>query len=119
MDHNGRGGGGVIRVREAFRSPREAAGGGRASSPMRNNALNAPAGVRLGLLDMLVLLVGALTASKNCRRLWNNQPPPHTYTLPVTEEFCFLWGGVKVGWTGLRRITATNCLIIVSNYCFI
>lgn len=57
---------------------------------MKNNALNVSAGVRLDY-DMLLLLVGALRASKNCRRLWNSQAPPPP-PLPVTEEFCSLWG---------------------------
>lgn len=65
---------------------------------MKNNALNVPAGVRLGLVDMLLLLVGALTASKNCRRLWNSQAPPPTPPLHFLLLKTFApSGGVKAG----------------------
>lgn len=46
-------------------------GGGRAPSLMKNSALKFQACVRLALVNVLVLLLGALTVSSNCNRLGN------------------------------------------------
>lgn len=80
---------------------------------MKNNALNGLAGVRLGLVGMLRLLVGALTASNNWRRLWNSHPPPPNLHFLLLKTFA------PSGRGGQGRITTTNRLIHISNYCFI
>lgn len=59
---------------------------------MKNNALTVPAGVRLGLVDMLLLLVGALTATRTAEDSGTINPPPPPIHFLLLKTFALSGG---------------------------